>query len=359
MIEFLNVSKRYKDKYVVKNLNINFYDGEISVIIGPSGCGKTTTLKMINRLIEPTEGDIKINGKSIFEFDEIQLRRRIGYVIQDIGLFPHYTIYKNISIVPELLKWDREKIDKRVKELMDLINLPLSYLNKYPKELSGGEKQRVGVARALAADPEILLMDEPFGAIDPINRKSLQDFFIEIQKTLKKTVIFVTHDIFEAIKLGDRIGIMKDGEIIQFDTPQNILKKPKNKFVEDLLGINKNILRLSLSKVFDFVKKDFKIIDKNNINEISNFNESVFIIKDQDEFLGFILKKDFEKGRDCIRKITFVNENENVLDTMILLLSKRERFAIVKCIERGILGYIELNDMIKFFEKEENELFIQ
>ena len=358
MIEFVNVSKKYKDKFVVKNLNITFYDGEISVLIGPSGCGKTTTLKMINRLIEPTEGEIKINGKSIFDFDEIQLRRRIGYVIQDIGLFPHYTIYKNISIVPELLKWDREKIDKRVKELMDLINLPLSYLNKYPKELSGGEKQRVGVARALAADPEILLMDEPFGAIDPINRKSLQDFFIELQKTLKKTVIFVTHDIFEAIKLGDRIGIMKDGEIIQFDTPQNILKKPKNKFVEDLLGINKNILRLSLSKVLDFLKKDFKIIDKNDIKEINNFDESLFIIKDQGEFLGFILKKDFEKRRDCIRKITFVNENENVLDTMILLLTKRERFAIVKCIEKGILGYIELNDMIKFFEKEENELFI-
>lgn len=356
MIEFINLSKKFKEKYAVKNLNLTFNDGEISVLIGPSGCGKTTTLKMINRLIEPTEGNIKINNKSIFDFDEISLRRSIGYVIQEIGLFPHYTIYKNISIVPELLKWEKGKIDKRVNELMDLINLPRTYLNRYPKELSGGEKQRIGVARALASDPEILLMDEPFGAIDPINRKSLQDFFVELQKALKKTVIFVTHDILEAIKIGDRIGIMKDGEMIQFDKPQEILKRPKNKFVEELLGVNRNILRLTLNKVLDFVKKDFKIINKDEVKEIKNFNDSLYIIKNENNYDGFILKKDFEKGRDCIREIVFINENENFLDTIILLLSKGEKVAVIKCIERGIMGYVEINDLIRAFEKEEYEL---
>ncbi|MBC7195465.1 MAG: ABC transporter ATP-binding protein, partial [Caldisericia bacterium] len=257
MIELINVSKKYREKFVVKNLNLKFNDGEISVLIGPSGCGKTTTLKMINRLVEPTEGDIKIDNKSIFDFDEISLRRGIGYVIQEIGLFPHYTIFDNIALVPKLLGWNKKKIENRVRELMELINLPLSYLNRYPKELSGGEKQRVGVARALAGDPKILLMDEPFGAIDPINRKQLQDFFIELQKTLKKTVIFVTHDIMEAIKLGDRVFIMKDGELIQEDKPENILTKPKSSFVEELLGPQRNILRFNIKKISDFIRKDF------------------------------------------------------------------------------------------------------
>ncbi len=357
MIELINVSKKYKEKYVVKNLNLIFYDGEISILIGPSGCGKTTTLKMINRLIEPTEGDIKIDNKSIFEFDEISLRRRIGYVIQEIGLFPHYTIFENIALVPKLLGWDKKKIEKRVKELMELIKLPLSYLNRYPKELSGGEKQRVGVARALAGDPKILLMDEPFGAIDPINRKLLQDFFIELQKTLKKTVIFVTHDIMEAIKLGDRVFIMKDGELIQEDKPENILTNPKNSFVEDLLGPQRNILRLTIKKVTDFIRKDFRFLEKDEIEKIKNFKEEVFIIKEGEEIKGYILKSEFEKGRVCIRDPVFIYENENFLDTLIKILNRGEKVSIVKCIERGIMGYVNVNDLIKTFEKESYELF--
>jgi len=356
MIELINLSKKYKEKYVVKNLNLNFNDGEISVLIGPSGCGKTTTLKMINRLIEPSEGDIKIDGKSIFDFDEINLRRGIGYVIQEIGLFPHYTIFDNISLVPKMLGWDNKKIEKRVNELAELINLPKSYLNRYPKELSGGEKQRVGVARALAGDPKILLMDEPFGAIDPINRKSLQDFFIEIQKTLKKTVIFVTHDIMEAIKLGDKICVLKDGEVVQFDNPENILKNPKNEFVENLLGANRNILRLSLKRGLDYIKKDYKIIENFEIEKISSFSESLFIVKENEDFKGYILKNDFEKGRKCLRNILFINENTNLLDAIILLLNRGEKVLIIKCIERGIMGYLKLDDMLKVFEKEEYEL---
>ncbi|MCX8095796.1 MAG: ABC transporter ATP-binding protein [Caldisericia bacterium] len=353
MIEFINVSKKYKENYVVKNLTCEFRKGEISIIIGPSGCGKTTTLKMVNRLIEPTEGNIFINEKSIFDIDEISLRRSIGYVIQEIGLFPHYTIFENIALVPKLLGWDSKKIKKRVTELMELINLPLNYLEKYPKELSGGEKQRVGVARALAGDPEILLMDEPFGAIDPINRKSLQDFFIEIQKSLKKTVIFVTHDILEALKIGDRILIMKDGEMVQYDKPENILKNPKNSFVEALLGGNKTLLTSSIKKVVDFLKKDYRIIEKNDLEKISDYNENLFLIKENGKITNYILKSEFIKGKACLRKPIFINENENLLETIILLLNKGEKIAIINCIERGIMGYVRLEDMIKFFEKED------
>lgn len=353
MIEFKGVSKKYKEDFVVKNLNCEFSGGEITVIIGPSGCGKTTTLKMINRLVEPTQGEIFINKKSIFDFDEISLRRSIGYVIQEVGLFPHYTIFQNISLVPNLLRWDKKKIEKRVYELMELINLPFEYLNKYPKELSGGEKQRVGVARALAGDPDILLMDEPFGAIDPINRKSLQDFFVEIQKTLKKTVVFVTHDIMEAIKLGDKILIMKNGEMVQFDKPENILKKPKDSFVEELLGGNKTILALSLKKVENFLRKDFKIIEKSELDKIENFNENVFLIKEGENLTNYILKDEFLKGRRCLRNVLIINENENLLETIILLLNKGEKVAIVKCMEKGFMGYVKLDDMIKIFEKED------
>lgn len=354
MIDLINVSKKYKEKYVIKNLNLSFRDGEISVLIGPSGCGKTTTLKMINRLIVPSEGDIKIDGKSIFDFDEIVLRRGIGYVIQEVGLFPHYTIYDNIALVPKLLGWEKKKIEKRVYELIELINLPKFYLNRYPKELSGGEKQRVGVARALASDPKILLMDEPFGAIDPINRKNLQEFFIELQKTLKKSVVFVTHDIMEALKLGDKICILKDGEVVQFDKPENILKNPKDEFVESLLGANRNILRLSIKKVSDYLKKDFKIIKPNQIEKIKDFKESLFIIEENGSFKGYILKSDLEKGKVCPKKITFVNENENLLDLTILLLNKGEEVLIVKCIERGVMGYVKLDDMLNFLKSEKD-----
>lgn len=238
MLTFKNVSKVYEGgtKKAVNNFNLDIDKGEFIVFIGPSGCGKTTTMKMINRLIGTTEGDILIEGKSIKDKDVVELRREIGYVIQQIGLFPHMTIAENISLVPKLLKWPQEKRYKRAQELLKLVNMDEEYLERYPSELSGGQQQRIGVLRALAADPPLILMDEPFGALDPITKDSLQDEFKNLQKNLGKTIVFVTHDMDEAIKLADRIVIMRDGEIVQFDTPDEILKNPKNDFVENFLG---------------------------------------------------------------------------------------------------------------------------
>lgn len=236
LLEFKNVTKRYNGKAAVKNLDLHIKKGEFVCFIGPSGCGKTTTMKMVNRLIGITEGDIFVDGKNINEQDPVQLRRSIGYVIQQIGLMPHMTIKENIVLVGTLLKWSKEKKDERARELIKLVDLPEEYLDKYPHELSGGQQQRIGVLRALAANPPLILMDEPFGALDPITRDSLQDEFKKLQKELNKTIVFVTHDMDEALKLGDRIVIMKDGEIVQADTPEEILRNPANEFVEEFLG---------------------------------------------------------------------------------------------------------------------------
>ncbi|QQZ07773.1 betaine/proline/choline family ABC transporter ATP-binding protein [Heyndrickxia vini] len=237
MLKFDHVTKVYKGgKKAVADLNLEFNPGEFIVFIGPSGCGKTTTMKMINRLIEPSSGNIYINGKNIMEKDPVQLRREIGYVIQQIGLFPHMTIQENISLIPKLLKWPEEKRRTRAKELLKLVNMTDDYLDRYPHELSGGQQQRIGVLRALAADQPLILMDEPFGALDPITRDSLQDEFKKLQQTLGKTIVFVTHDMDEALKLADRIVIMKDGQLVQVGTPDEILREPANDFVEEFIG---------------------------------------------------------------------------------------------------------------------------
>ncbi|MRG87363.1 betaine/proline/choline family ABC transporter ATP-binding protein [Salinibacillus xinjiangensis] len=237
MLEFKNVKKRYGGgKTVVSNLNLKIEKGEFVCFIGPSGCGKTTTMKMVNRLIHISEGSILVDGKNIKDQDPVELRRSIGYVIQQIGLMPHMTIKENIVLVGTLLKWSKEKKDARAKELLKLVGLPEEYLDKYPHELSGGQQQRIGVLRALAANPPLILMDEPFGALDPITRDSLQEEFKKLQKELDKTIVFVTHDMDEALKLGDRIVIMKDGEVVQADTPDEILRNPANEFVEEFLG---------------------------------------------------------------------------------------------------------------------------
>ncbi|MCL6443507.1 MAG: ABC transporter ATP-binding protein [Alicyclobacillus sp.] len=248
MITLRNVSKKYPghQRATIENLNLHIFEGEVHILLGPSGCGKTTLLKMINRLIEPTTGEISVLGKDIRRWDIVELRRRIGYVIQQIGLFPHMTVGDNISVVPRLLKWPSRKIADRVEEMMSLIGLPIDYIHKRPRELSGGQQQRVGVARALAADPPILLMDEPFGAIDPITRRKLQEEFRQIQRRLHKTVVFVTHDIDEAIRLGDRITILKDGFLIQTGTPRDILSRPRNEFVSDLFGDDRVLKSLIL-----------------------------------------------------------------------------------------------------------------
>ncbi|MEK4405784.1 betaine/proline/choline family ABC transporter ATP-binding protein [Sporosarcina sp. FSL K6-6792] len=237
MLEFKNVSKIYAGgKKAVDNLDLHINAGEFIVFIGPSGCGKTTTMKMINRLVKPTEGKILINGENIMEKNIVQLRRSIGYVIQQIGLFPHMTIRENIALVPRLMKKSVEERNNKADELIELVNMPKEFLDRYPHELSGGQQQRIGVLRALAADPPLILMDEPFGALDPITRDSLQAEFKHLQRTLGKTIIFVTHDMDEAIKLADRIVIMKDGKIVQMGTPDEILRDPANEFVEDFIG---------------------------------------------------------------------------------------------------------------------------
>lgn len=237
MLKFEHVSKVYKGKKrAVNDLNFEIEKGEFIVLIGPSGCGKTTTMKMINRLIEPTSGKIYIDGENILEMDPVRLRRKIGYVIQQIGLFPHMTIEQNISLVPRLLKWSPEKRRKRAEELLDLVDMTPDYLDRFPHELSGGQQQRIGVLRALAADQPLILMDEPFGALDPITRDSLQTEFKKLQRRLDKTIVFVTHDMDEALKLADRIVIMRDGSIVQFDTPDEILRNPANEFVEEFIG---------------------------------------------------------------------------------------------------------------------------
>ncbi|AOU02359.1 CBS domain-containing protein [Bacillus velezensis] len=237
MLTLENVSKTYKGgKKAVNSISLNIAKGEFICFIGPSGCGKTTTMKMINRLIEPTEGRILIEGRNIMEQDPVELRRSIGYVIQQIGLFPHMTIQQNITLVPKLLKHSAEKRKERARELLKLVDMGPEYLDRYPHELSGGQQQRIGVLRALAAEPPLILMDEPFGALDPITRDSLQEEFKKLQKTLHKTIVFVTHDMDEAIKIADRIVILKAGEIVQAGTPDEILRFPANEFVEEFIG---------------------------------------------------------------------------------------------------------------------------
>lgn len=238
MIKFNNVSKRYADgTLAVESLNLEINQGEFFVIIGPSGCGKTTTLKMINRLIPLSDGTIFINGKKISEYDIHELRWNIGYVLQQIALFPHMTIEENISVVPEMKNWSRDIMRQRARELMEMVGLePEIYLDRKPNELSGGQQQRVGVIRALAADPEIILMDEPFSALDPISREKIQDDMMDLKRNLKKTTVFVTHDMQEALKLADRICIMRDGKVVQIGTPQELVNNPANDFVEEFVG---------------------------------------------------------------------------------------------------------------------------
>ncbi|WP_430246057.1 ABC transporter ATP-binding protein [Neorhizobium sp. DAR64861/K0K2] len=252
MIRLDHVTKNYEgsDRHAVDNLGLTIESGMTVAMIGPSGCGKTTTMRMINRLETPTVGRVLVNGRDIASTDPKELRRSIGYVIQQVGLFPHMTIERNIATVPRLLGWDKVRIDRRIDELLELVSLdPAIMRNRLPHELSGGQRQRVGFARALAADPAIMLMDEPFGAIDPITRVKLQDEFRQILKKVSKTVVIVTHDLDEAIKMGDRIAIMRDGRLLQYDTPEAILANPANDFVKSFLGPDRAIKRLSLIPV--------------------------------------------------------------------------------------------------------------
>jgi osmoprotectant transport system ATP-binding protein len=254
-LAFQEATKRYpgQDEPAVDRLSLEVPAGEICVLVGPSGCGKTTAMRMVNRMIDITDGDILLDGRSVRERKPAELRREIGYAIQQIGLFPHLTIADNIATVPKLLGWDRERIRARVDELLELVQLdPAETRSRYPAQLSGGQRQRIGVARALAVDPPLMLMDEPFGAIDPINREKLQNEFLRLQKEIRKTVVFVTHDIDEAIKMGDRIAVLKKGgKLAQYASPAELLTYPADPFVEDFVGADRALKRLALQRVRD------------------------------------------------------------------------------------------------------------
>jgi len=253
-LEFQNATKVYAgtSEPAVDGLSLEVPAGEICVLVGPSGCGKTTAMRMINRMIDMTSGDILLDGVSVTERRPAELRREIGYAIQQVGLFPHMTIAGNVATVPRLLGWDKRRIEARVDELLELVSLDPADRDRYPAQLSGGQRQRVGVARALAVDPPLMLMDEPFGAIDPINRDRLQNEFLRLQQEIRKTVVFVTHDIDEAIKMGDRIAVMqKGGKLAQYSPPADLLSNPANEFVEDFVGADRGLKRLSLDRVRD------------------------------------------------------------------------------------------------------------
>jgi len=299
MLEFKNIKKVFKNQTVIKNISFTVNKGEFIVIVGQSGCGKTTTLKMINKLIPPTSGKIYLDGKDISKEDTIKLRRSMGYVIQQSGLLPHMTVGENIGLIPRLEKWQEEKILERTTELLKMVGMkPEDYVDRYPCELSGGQQQRIGVARACAANAEIILMDEPFSALDPITRTQLQDELFNLQKDFKKTIIFVTHDMDEALKLGDRICIMKDGNILQFDTPEEILNNPANDFVKEFIGKNR------IWQQPGFIKaKDIMISDPITISgsrtvvqalEImkSNSVDSLIVVNKQYKIEGIVTIKD-------------------------------------------------------------------
>ena len=255
-VAFREATKRYPgaETDAVERLSLEVEAGEICVLVGPSGCGKTTAMRMVNRTVDITSGDIEVGGTSVRDRSPAELRREIGYVIQQIGLFPHRTIAQNIATVPGLLGWERDRTAARVHELLELISLPTDIADRYPAQLSGGQQQRVGVARALAADPAVMLMDEPFGAIDPINRERLQNEFLRLQAEIRKTILFVTHDIDEAIKMGDRIAILREGgKLAQYATPAELLMDPADGFVEDFVGADRALKRLSLMRVRDIV----------------------------------------------------------------------------------------------------------
>lgn len=305
MLKFEHVSKVYgSEKKAVNDLSLEIDRGEFIVFIGPSGCGKTTTMKMVNRLIETTDGNIFIEGENIRDKNLVELRRSIGYVIQQIGLFPHMTIAENISLVPKLLNWPQQKRRKRAEELIQLVDMDPAYLDRYPHELSGGQQQRIGVLRALAADPPLILMDEPFGALDPITRDGLQEEFKRLQQSLGKTIVFVTHDMDEAIKLADRIVIMRDGEIVQVGSPDEILRSPANEFVEEFIGKHRLIeSRPTLQTVEQIMNKEPSAITEDKtlseaIKMIRDNKVDTLLVVDQDNVLkGFIDIEMIEENR--------------------------------------------------------------
>lgn len=291
MIEYESVTKIFgagKDAVTaVDHVSLQVQQGEVVVLLGPSGCGKTTLLRLTNRLETLTGGAILVQGQDIMSLDKVKLRLSMGYVIQQIGLFPNKTIAANIGIVPSVLGWDKVRIQKRVDELLELVNMnPVVYRSRYPAELSGGQQQRVGLARALAADPHILLMDEPFGAVDPINRQQIQDEFMKLQAQLKKTVLFVSHDIYEAIKMGDRIAMLQKGKLVQYDTPERILTRPRDDFVAEFMGTDRTLKLIGLLQAKDAM--DSK--PRNAIEASMPVTDALKLIKELEPPYGVVVR---------------------------------------------------------------------
>mgnify|MGYP000351248600 CR=1 FL=1 len=319
MIEFQNVSKTYKKTTVLSDLNFTIEDGQLVCLIGESGCGKTTTLKMINRLITPTTGNILLNGEDISKKDVIQLRRSIGYVIQQTGLFPHMTVQENIELISKLNQVPMDKIHKKTLEMMEMVGLDAKkYLDRYPTELSGGQQQRIGVARAFMTDPDIILMDEPFSALDPMTRTSLQDELMKLQEQFHKTIVFVTHDMDEAIKIADKICIMDGGHIVQYDTPEQILKHPKNEFVKKFVGPKRIWTNPELIKVKDIMMTRPVVCSKNLsifkcITRMKMMKVDTLMVVDKDgTYLGSLHASRLNEKSDVHAKVEAYMDQENI-----------------------------------------------
>lgn len=329
MIEFKNVGKVYpNNQLAVNNVNLKFNDGEFICFIGTSGSGKTTCMRMINKMNSVSKGAVLIDGVNIEDMNSVDLRRQIGYVIQQIGLFPHMTVFDNIVLVPRLLKWDEDKLRPIAENLIQKVDLPLSYLDKYPSELSGGQQQRIGVIRALAADQDIILMDEPFGALDPITRDSLQKIVKRLQKEMGKTIVFVSHDMDEALNLADRIVIMSKGEVVQFDTPENILKHPANDYVRDLLGEQKlNEAKTSYETVDKIMTKDPISLnsDKTTYDALMLMREkrvdTIFVVDDNNKLIGHVGMFDILKYGKNIKGLDEVSKKVYSVPSDSLVMS--------------------------------------
>lgn len=367
VIEFKNIKKSYKSKIILENFNLSIDSGKLVVLIGASGCGKTTLLKMINRLISITEGEILINGKNINKMDPIKLRRGIGYVIQQTGLFPHMTVKENIEIIPRLMKISERKIEKKTIELLNMVGLdPDEYLYRYPAELSGGQQQRVGVARAFATDAEIILMDEPFSALDPITRTELQEQLFNIQKEYNKTIVFVTHDMDEAINIADMICILKDGKIIQYDTPENILKNPENDYVEEFVGKNKIWAKPEFIKAEDvMINRPATVSIKRSLLQAREIMrektvDSLLIVDKEGMLLGYVTLSDIQKidnksilvGEVMRRSPEYVTEDTNLLDLLEKFTGLKRGYLPV-CNKNGkLMGLVTRSTLISVLSSQ-------
>ncbi|AVQ45472.1 betaine/proline/choline family ABC transporter ATP-binding protein [Clostridium botulinum] len=367
IIEFKNIKKSYKDIIVIENFNLEIEKGNLVVLIGSSGSGKTTLLKMINRLIESTAGEILVNGKNIKEMDPIKLRRSIGYVIQQTGLFPHLTVKENVEIIPKLMGKSREEIDKKTNELLSMVGLdPEKYMDRYPVELSGGQQQRVGVARAFATDAEIILMDEPFSALDPITRTELQEELFNIQKEYRKTIVFVTHDMDEALNLADKICILKDGKLLQYDTPENILKNPAGEYVEEFVGKNKIWTKPEMIRAEDvMITNPVTVTPRRNLLQAREIMrdkkvDSLLVIDKERNLLGYIKLEDIQKIKEKDKLVEEVmnKEPKYVLEDTSLpeLLDKfnnlKRGYLPVRDSEGKLLGLITRSSLISVLSSQ-------